>query len=242
MKKITWVFFVLISITLFAITTFVSYGPKYIGGSFYESNNFRGFIESKIQEIGPVLVNRVDVDKEVEKISSGRKYIRGLFSGGTLCDEAQIILGKDIENIFSNRSGDEKFALEDSWLSKEHTLVDLGEDEFTVGRLHPMMDFDLRNKRILQEAKDDETAIILFDLVLGYGANIDPIGEILPVIKEAQIIAPDISFICSVTGTELDPQNKNKVIEILEKNDILVMPSNAAAAEIVNLIIKKINK
>lgn len=68
MKKIQWLFFVLISITLFAVTTFVSYGPKYIGGSFYESNNFRGFIESKIQEIGPVLVNRVDVDKEVENL------------------------------------------------------------------------------------------------------------------------------------------------------------------------------
>lgn len=180
------------------------------------------------------------VDKEVKEIGSGRKYIRGLFSGGTLCDEAQIILKKDIENIFSNRASDAKFALADSWISREHTLVDLGEDEFTVGRLHPMMDFGLRNKRIIQEAKDKETAIILFDLVLGYGANEYPIKEILPIIKEAQIIAPDISFICSVTGTEQDPQNKNKIIEILEKNDILVMPSNAAAAEIVSLIIREI--
>ncbi len=199
-----------------------------------ETSKVAEFLEERRVSYGSI------VDKEVEKISSGRKYIRGLFSGGTLCDEAQIILGKDIENIFSNRSADEKFALEDSWLSKEHTLVDLGEDEFTVGRLHPMMDFDLRNKRILQEAQDKKTAIILFDLVLGYGANIDPISEILPIIKEAQIIVPDISFICSVTGTEQDPQNKNKVIEILEKNDILVMPSNAAAAEIVSLIIREI--
>ena len=152
----------------------------------------------------------------------------------------QIILKKDIDNIFSNRSSDETYALADSWLSKEHTLVDLGEDEFTVGRLHPMMDFDLRNKRIIQEAKDKETAIILFDLVLGYGANVDPIKEILPIIKEANKIASDISFICSVTGTGQDPQNRNKVIEILEKNDILVMPSNAAAAEIASLIIKEI--
>ncbi|MDA3813336.1 MAG: acyl-CoA synthetase FdrA [Candidatus Cloacimonetes bacterium] len=179
-------------------------------------------------------------EKEVKKISSGRKYIRGLFSGGTLCDEAQIILKKDINNIFSNRSGDEKFALADSWTSKEHTLVDLGEDEFTVGRLHPMMDFDLRNKRIIQEAKDKETAIILFDLVLGYGAHADPINEILPIIKEAQEIASNISFICSVTGTEQDPQNRSKIIKVLEENGVIVMPSNAAAAEIVNLITKEI--
>ena len=201
-----------------------------------EISKIAEYLEERRESFGEI------VEKEVNKISSGRKYIRGLFSGGTLCDEAQIILKKDIENIFSNRSGDEKFALEDSWLSKEHTLVDLGEDEFTVGRLHPMMDFDLRNKRILQEAKDDETAIILFDLVLGYGANIDPIGEILPVIKDAQDNAPDMSFICSVTGTELDPQNRSETIKTLEKNGVIVMPSNAAAAEIVSLIIKEINK
>jgi len=196
-----------------------------------EISKIAEYLEERRESFGEI------VKKEVNKISSGRKYIRGLFSGGTLCDEAQIILKKDIENIF-----DESFALEDSWLSKEHTLVDLGEDEFTVGRLHPMMDFDLRNKRILQEAKDDETAIILFDLVLGYGANIDPIGEILPVIKDAQKNAPDMSFICSVTGTELDPQNRSETIKTLEKNGVIVMPSNAAAAEIVSLIIREINK
>ena len=200
----------------------------------FETSKVSKFLEERRTTYRPI------VDKEVKKISSGRKYIRGLFSGGTLCDEAQIILKKNIKNIFSNRSGDEKFTLADSWLSKEHTLVDLGEDEFTVGRLHPMIDFDLRNKRIIQEAKDKETAIILFDLVLGYGANADPINEILPIIKEAQIIAPDISFICSVTGTEKDPQNRSEIIKILKENEVIVMPSNAAAAEIVNLIIKEI--
>ncbi|MBT4333390.1 MAG: FdrA family protein, partial [Candidatus Cloacimonetes bacterium] len=151
-----------------------------------------------------------------------------------------IILKKDSNNIFSNRISEDIFTLADSWISKEHTLVDLGEDEFTVGRLHPMIDFDLRNKRILQEANDKETAIILFDLVLGFGANEDPISEILPIIKKAQIIAPDISFICSVTGTEQDPQNRSRIIKVLDENGVIVMPSNAAAAEIVNLIVKKI--
>ncbi|MDP8267803.1 MAG: acyl-CoA synthetase FdrA [Candidatus Tenebribacter davisii] len=192
------------------------------------------FLEARRSSYGTI------AEKEVKNISSGRKYIRGLFSGGTLCDETQIILKKDIENIFSNRSGDEKHALDDSWISKEHSLVDLGEDEFTVGRLHPMMDFDLRNKRIIQEAKDKETAIILFDLVLGYGANMDPIAEILPIIKQAQAIAPGISYICSVTGTEQDPQNRENVIKTLEENNVLVMPTNTAAAEIVALILKNL--
>ena len=127
-------------------------------------------------------------------------------------------------------------------MSKEHTVVDLGEDEFTIGRLHPMIDFELRNKRILQEAEDPETAVILFDLVLGYGAHENPVGEILPVIREAQNISEGISFICSVTGTENDPQNKDMTIESLEYAGVNVMPSNAAAAELAVLIIQKINK
>ena len=180
------------------------------------------------------------VAKEVNKIGTDRKYVRGLYSGGTLCDEAMIIIKKDIPTIYSNRSSDKKYALESSWTSKEHTMVDLGEDEFTVGRLHPMMDFDLRNKRIIQEANDIETAIILFDLVLGYGAHADPIGEIIPTLKEAKSIAKDISFICSVCGTEGDPQNRKNVISILEENDILVLPTNASAAEVVSEILKKI--
>ena len=199
-----------------------------------ETSKVKEFLEERRKDFGKI------VSDEVKKISLGRKYIRGLFSGGTLCDEAQIILKKDSNNIFSNRISEDIFTLADSWISKEHTLVDLGEDEFTVGRLHPMIDFDLRNKRILQEANDKETAIILFDLVLGFGANEDPISEILPIIKKAQIIAPDISFICSVTGTEQDPQNRSRIIKVLDENGVIVMPSNAAAAEIVNLIVKKI--
>lgn len=196
----------------------------------------------KVQEFLQERRNGYDsiVEKEVKKISSGRKYIRGLFSGGTLADEAQIILKKDLSNVYSNRATDKKYALKDSWISKQHTLVDLGEDEFTVGRLHPMMDFELRNKRFIREAEDKETALILFDLVLGYGANIDPLAEILPILNQIKEIAPGISLICSVTGTAQDPQDRELVIKSLEDIGVVVLPSNAAAAEVVSLIIQKI--
>ena len=169
-------------------------------------------------------------EEELENIASTGKYVRGVFSGGTLCDEALIILSKNID-IYSNRAIKIQFQLENSWFSKEHTVVDLGEDEFTVGRLHPMIDFELRNKRILQEAEDPETAVILFDLVLGYGANENPVGEILPVIREAQNASEGISFICSVTRKEEDLQGIAMTIESLELASIKVMHSNAAAAE-----------
>ncbi|MCF7858318.1 MAG: acyl-CoA synthetase FdrA [Candidatus Cloacimonetes bacterium] len=181
------------------------------------------------------------VNNHLNKITPGRKYIRGLFSGGTLCDEAQMILKQSIKNIYSNRASDKTYSLKDSWNSKEHTLVDLGEDEFTVGRLHPMMDFDLRNKRLLQEADDKETAIILFDLVLGYGANSEPLNEILPILKKINREKSGIILICSVTGTKNDPQNREGIITELENNNVIVMPSNAAAADITKLIIQNIN-
>jgi signal transduction histidine kinase len=68
MKNITWIFFALISITIFAVTTFFSIGPKYLGGSYFESENFQGSFENKIQEIGPVLLSRLDVDEEIEDL------------------------------------------------------------------------------------------------------------------------------------------------------------------------------
>ena len=68
MKKVSWVFFVLISLALFAVTTFASFAPRYIGGSYYESENFQWEFESNIQEIGPVLLNRLDVDEEIEDL------------------------------------------------------------------------------------------------------------------------------------------------------------------------------
>ena len=182
-----------------------------------------------------------DIAKDLvsNKIGKTRKYIRGLYSGGTLCDEAQIVLNKKIPLIYTNRPLNNNKPLENSWKSKEHTLVDLGEDEFTVGRLHPMIDFTLRNQRMLIEAEDENTAVILFDLVIGFGANKNPLDDLLPTIKK--INKKDIALICSVTGTENDPQNKIEIIEELKKNGVVVMPSNAKAAELASLIISQKN-
>ncbi|MBS4012900.1 MAG: acyl-CoA synthetase FdrA [Bacteroidetes bacterium] len=167
------------------------------------------------------------------------KYVRGLFSGGTLCDEAQLILKDTIGFVYSNTPLNEDFKLDNLWKSKEHTILDLGDDEFTSGRPHPMIDFSLRNKRIAEEAADNEVAIILFDVVLGYGSHISPAAELVPVIKNATKTAPNLLFICSVTGTDGDPQNRKEVIKQLESAGVIVMPSNVAAAKLVSKIVNK---
>ena len=168
-------------------------------------------------------------EQEAKKKNKDQKYLRGLFSGGTFCTEAQIIFKETLGKVYSNVPLTEDLRLSDSFKSIENTTIDLGEDEFTRGRPHPMIDFSLRNRRIIEEARDPETAVILLDVVLGYGAHLSPSSELVPIIKKAKEISANISFICSVTGTEKDPQKRSKVIEELEKAGFIVAESNAAA-------------
>jgi len=177
---------------------------------------------------------------DMAKIAKG-KYLRGLFSGGTLCDEAQLIMKNKSISVYSNTPLYPDFKLPDAWKSKENTILDLGDDEFTAGRPHPMIDFSLRNKRIIEEAKDKEVAIIMLDVVLGYGSNIHPDAELVPAISQAREISPALQFICSITGTDKDPQNFNKVKTALENAGVIVMPSNGAAAELCGDIIQLLN-
>jgi succinyl-CoA synthetase alpha subunit len=178
-----------------------------------------------------------------EKLAKDKKgkFLRGLFSGGTLCDEAQLILKESVGFVYSNSPLHADFLLTDLWKSRENSIIDLGEDEFTHGRPHPMIDFSLRNKRLLEEAADAGVAVMLLDIVLGYGSHPDPASELVPAIMKAKELSPDILFIGSVTGTSQDPQNRKNVIHELEKAGMIILPSNAAASELAGEIIQKIS-
>jgi FdrA protein len=162
-----------------------------------------------------------------------QKYLRGLFSGGTLAYEAQLLLQEYLPVVYANAPLDKRFKLEKSTVSQGHTIVDLGEDEFTVGRLHPMLDHELRIKRLHQEAADPETAVILLDVVLGDGAHPDPAGELAPAIAEAVAAAEEagrhLEVIAVVVGTDADPQNLDAQVEQLEAAGVLVEFNNETA-------------
>jgi FdrA protein len=166
------------------------------------------------------------------------KYLRGLFSGGTLCNEAQSVLNKNGTAIHSNALLHNSRKTESYDKNQMHTLVDMGADEFTVGRPHPMIDFTLRNKQITMEAKDENVAMILLDVVTGYGAHPQPAVELVPAIEEARKISPKLLFVSSITGTKQDSQNPEKVKTALENAGVIVMPSMAAAAALCSEIIK----
>jgi len=164
--------------------------------------------------------------------------LRGLFTGGTFVSEAQVILPEMLGAVLSNAPLDKKNKLKNSMQLSGHAVIDLGEDEFTVGRPHPMIDFSLRNKLIVSEAKRPEVSVLLLDLVLGYGANLNPLEDIMPSLVEAFIQNKELSIVASVTGTETDPQARFKVVKALEAAGVLVMPSNAGACRLAGEIIR----
>src|SRR5918997_2553347 len=110
---------------------------------------------------------------EWSKLQSNQKYIRALYTGGTFTYEAQVILRDiiDIGQMHSNAPIEQIRKLQDSFKSEKHSIIDLGEEEFTKGRPHPMIDPTIRKLRILEEVKDPEVGVILLDFVLGYGSH-----------------------------------------------------------------------
>lgn len=141
-------------------------------------------------------------------------YFRGLFSGGTLALETLQKLRGHLDPLYSNLGSTGSVKLDDPGRSRGHTVLDLGADEFTVGRPHPMIDNDLRVRRLRQEINDPDAGLIMLDVVLGYGAHPDPASELAPVIAEAR--RPDLSVAAIVVGTDEDPQEIQAQIELLE--------------------------
>jgi FdrA protein len=132
-------------------------------------------------------------------------YLRGLFSGGTLAYESVLALQHILAPLSTNVPLRPDQRLEDPLRSRGHTILDLGADTFTVGRLHPMIDNDLRLRRLRQEASDPECAVILLDVVLGEGAHPDPAAELAPAIVEA-LARPGLTLVVALVGTADDPQ------------------------------------
>lgn len=170
------------------------------------------------------------VDGAVAALRPEQRFVRGAYSGGTLAYEAIAILKAALSDVAPTVAGG----------GTAHRVVDLGEDVFTVGRPHPMIDGTLRREWIAREAADTGTAIILLDLVLGYGAHPDPAGEILPALRAAREAAGaagrGLAVVASVCGTAGDPQGKPGQVRALQEAGAIVMPSNAQAARLAALV------
>jgi hypothetical protein len=174
------------------------------------------------------------INKERQDKTRDQRYVRGLFAGGTFCYQAQQIFQDTGFSVYSNSSIKGNRALPDPFQSSGHALIDMGADEFTAGRPHPMIDSRLRCERILAEIQDPQVAILLLDLILGYNASQDPAGELVPAILEAKNTVKrnggSLSVIASVCGTQEDPQDLKQQIDQLEEAGVAVFTSSTRAA------------
>jgi len=171
---------------------------------------------------------------ERAQMAPEQKYLRGVFAGGTFCYEAQHVLQWRGLVVRSNAPLDQRYILDDPMHSVRHTLVDLGDEQFTEGRAHPMIDAALRQERLLLESRDREVAVVLLDFILGHNASPDPVGDLLPAIVAAKRAVARrggyLSVVASVCGTEGDPQGLGSQVGALEGAGVIVLPSNAQAA------------
>ena len=183
-------------------------------------------------------------EAEAKRMASEQRYVRGLFAGGTLAIEAMALFEEEGFRILSNVRKEPGLALQSPHRSEGHAIVDMGDDVFTLGRPHPMIDPSLREERIATEAADPETALLLLDVVLGYGAHEDPCGALAESVSIAkgQVAGRGgyLSVIASITGTEKDFQNMAEQKKKLESAGCLVMPSNYQAAVLALHVMRKV--
>ncbi len=170
------------------------------------------------------------------------RVLRGLFSGGTLADEAMVVLAGRLGDIRSNIPLRPDLGLNLSSLivsgldlsGQGHVVLDLGDDAFTVGRPHPMIDPTVKLEMLAAQAADPDVAVLLLDVVLGYAAEADPAARLAPAIaaaiESAGTAGRDLSVVVSLCGTAGDPQNRERQAVDLVDGGAQVFSSNAAAA------------
>jgi succinyl-CoA synthetase alpha subunit len=177
---------------------------------------------------------RRKLDDVARAMAPSQRFARGIFCGGTFCFETQLILAAAGHTAESNAPVKGNDTPQDIARSRGNTVLDMGDDAFTQGRPHPMIDPSLRDARVRAEADDPTTAVIVFDVVLGYGASADPakglVGAIGASAAKARAAGRRIAFIGHVCGTDADPQNRVAIVRDLEAAGVMIAGSNAEAA------------
>ena len=198
-----------------------------------EPVDFDGF------DLPPEEIDRL-VREALARLKPDQKYLRAFYTGGTLADEAIKYLGAE-HLIYSNIP----LTPDRAWDKLEgragHICLDLGEDQFTRGRPHPMID-PMTRTEFFDAWLDQSTALVLVDVVLGYGSHEDPASAVAESIEKArrklQASGRDLAVVASITGTDQDPQDLEKSKKVLEEAGVLVMPSNAQAVRLADRIMK----
>lgn len=165
----------------------------------------------------------------------GKKII-GLYAGGTLASECAMLLAEKI-SVPTDKDHHQGTMLN----AGGHKIIDMGDDFYTQGKPHPMIDPSVRNKFITDLSKQTDVGVLLVDVVIGYGATKDPATSLAEAIKELREKRGDanpITVLATVTGTEEDPQGRSKQIQILMDAGVIVMNSLPELVQLAGELIK----
>jgi len=182
--------------------------------------------------------------QEAAKLKREQRFLRGIYSGGTLCYESMAFLLGQLSRIHSNLYLPGTARLSESSKSLENTLLDMGDDEFTRGKVHPMIDPTVIAERIRTESADPTVRVILFDLILGNGSHPDPSSVVAPAVfrakEESEKRSRCLMVLSHVCGTDKDPQDLSKQEETLRQAGAFVLASNMQATRIAADIVRMV--
>jgi FdrA protein len=169
----------------------------------------------------------------VARLRPGQSAVRGLFAGGTLAQEAAASIARALGVKPDAAAGDRPGEV---LRYGPHSILDLGDDAYTRGRPHPLIDPRPRNAELIQQAASGEVALFVLDVILGYGSHPEPAHALAPALVEARDAAeaagtrPEV--LASLCGTEDDPQGYRRQRAALEAAGVRVAPSSSAAARV----------
>ncbi|MEG0284836.1 MAG: acyl-CoA synthetase FdrA [Vagococcus sp.] len=194
----------------------------------HEEGLYHAYTLEEAAQLGTKLMNKEEVvysPAPAKKVApSNTKGIKGYYSGGTLAYEAAFLLSDALG--LSKENTPEGYTLK----SESHEVIDLGDDMYTKGKPHPMIDPEIRIDKIKSVVNQPETAVVVFDVVLGYGAHEDMASALKPAIVEAKE-KTDVTFVAVVVGTDEDRQNMAEQIAILEEIGVIVCENNVQALQ-----------
>src|SRR5699024_6231239 len=213
------------------VTIFLGEKPEY-----HEENLYHAYTLEEAARISVALARGEEVENfkgdtsiEIEDSKDG-KTIKGYYSGGTLGGEAAMLINDALDN-------DKGIENVEGFLFKEDgfEIIDLGDDEYTQGTPHPMIDPTNRAEHMKKAMEDESTSVILFDLVLGYGSHDDMASALAPSIEslreQAEKENREVHFVTTICGTERDPQGYEQQKQIMEDAGVIVCQTNNAAVE-----------
>ena len=209
----------------------------------HEENLYRAYTLEEAAEIAVQLMHGKEVvekntalEDPCYQFAAGQTGIKGLYSGGTLAYEAAMLMKRAL-GLKDEKKAEAGFILKDG----VHEIIDLGDDIYTQGKPHPMIDPSKRQEMLAQAADDPTTAVILLDDVLGYGSHENMAKELAPTIKEIKekvaSAGRELVVIATIVGTDEDPQNMADQKKILTEAGTILCNSNAQAVKLALIIL-----